>query len=326
MPLPVPNLDDRSFDQLAAEARALIPILYPSWTNHNPTDPGIVLIELLAYLTEMLLFQVDQIPPANTLKFLGLLNGPGWTPPPDGDLGAAIRQTIRDLREPYRAVTPGDYEYLALHAWPQSEAAAQLGNEAAIRRVRCVPRRNFSEDDPALRSAPAPAHVSLVVMPEPGSEEDYPEPSPSLTTALWSFFEPRRLLTVRHHVVGPEYVPVGIGANLALHEDAPAGDALREAREVLVSFFDPLRGGQDEKGWPFGRDVYASEAYAILERVSLVDYVEDVRLAGPTPIRSEEGQVIGIRLDAHQLVRLQRLDLVAYDVYGRTYQEPAVVP
>ena len=48
--------------------QALIPALQPAWTNYNPSDPGIVLIELLAWLTEMLIFQVNEIPAANTEK------------------------------------------------------------------------------------------------------------------------------------------------------------------------------------------------------------------------------------------------------------------
>src|SRR5690349_4133941 len=53
MPLPLPNLDDRSYTDLVEEARRLIPTYAPEWTNHNPSDPGIMLIELFAYLTEM---------------------------------------------------------------------------------------------------------------------------------------------------------------------------------------------------------------------------------------------------------------------------------
>ena len=56
MPLPLPNLDDRTYADLIEEARALIPGLdrggpddQPSWTNHNPSDPGITLIELFAW-------------------------------------------------------------------------------------------------------------------------------------------------------------------------------------------------------------------------------------------------------------------------------------
>jgi hypothetical protein len=320
MPIPLPNLDDRTYAELTAEAQALIPSLHPAWTNHNPSDPGIVLVEMLAWLTEMLLFQVNEIPAASTAKFLKLLNGPQWTRPDDLILDAAIGQTMRDLRERYRAVTPDDYEYLALHAWLQSEAARNMGSAAIVRRVRCVPRRNLEAADPSVRGAPAPAHVSLVVVPEPAPGENYPQPTDALRAGLSSFFAPRRTLTTRHHVVGPTYVEVGIAANLALHADAPPADALDGARRALAAFFDPLAGGPDRRGWPFGRDVYASEVYAVLEQVRLVNYVEDVRLSGPNPVKARDGSVAGVKLDAHELVKLQLPTLVAYDVYGKQYQ------
>ncbi|MGH3943140.1 MAG: hypothetical protein ACRDTG_31860 [Pseudonocardiaceae bacterium] len=319
MPIPLPNLDDRTFADLTEEARALLPVLCPEWTDHNPSDPGIVLVELLAWLTEMLLFSVNQIPAANTHKFLGLLNGPLWSPPADGDLDKAIRQTMRDLHERYRAVTPEDYEYLIRQTWPRSPEAAGL---AALARVRCIPGRDLTAADPSI---PAPAHVSVVVMPdvrltESGSAQDpYPRPTEELTTALYRFLAPRRILTTRHHVVGPSYVDVGIAANLALHEDAPPSDALEQARNLLAAFFDPLHGGAAGDGWPFGQSVYVSEIYAVLERADLIDYVEGVRLTGPNPISDSDGQLVGIELDVHQLVRLARLDLMGYDSYGRTH-------
>ena len=41
MALPVPNLDDRSFQDLVNEARRRIPIYCPEWTDHNLSDQGI---------------------------------------------------------------------------------------------------------------------------------------------------------------------------------------------------------------------------------------------------------------------------------------------
>ena len=70
MPLTLPNLDDRSYADLLAEARALIPALAPGWTDHNPADPGITLVELFAWLTEMLLYRLNQVTDENRLAFL----------------------------------------------------------------------------------------------------------------------------------------------------------------------------------------------------------------------------------------------------------------
>ena len=120
MNLPLPNLDDHSYDDLVQEAIALIPLEYPEWTDHNPTDTGIILIELFAWLTEMTLYQVNQVPDQNYASFLSLLKGEKWNLPNDSaeeeqkQLQLEIRRTLLELRETYRAVTIEDYEKLIL--------------------------------------------------------------------------------------------------------------------------------------------------------------------------------------------------------------------
>ena len=47
-----PDLADTDFDQLVQLARALLPKYAPLWTDHNLHDPGIMLIELLAFIAE----------------------------------------------------------------------------------------------------------------------------------------------------------------------------------------------------------------------------------------------------------------------------------
>lgn len=76
MPLPSPILDDRSYQQLRDELVRRIPVYAPEWTDHNPSDPGITLIELFAFLGENLLFRFNQLPEATKLSFLRLLQLP----------------------------------------------------------------------------------------------------------------------------------------------------------------------------------------------------------------------------------------------------------
>jgi hypothetical protein len=71
--IPAPNLDDRSFEDIVQEAIALIPKYCPEWTNHNPTDPGITLIELFAWMTEMVLYRLNKVTDKNYLAFLDLM-------------------------------------------------------------------------------------------------------------------------------------------------------------------------------------------------------------------------------------------------------------
>jgi len=61
MPLPKPTLDNRTWEQLVAEGRGLIPRLAPQWTDHNASDPGITLIELFAWLTEQNIYRFDRL-------------------------------------------------------------------------------------------------------------------------------------------------------------------------------------------------------------------------------------------------------------------------
>lgn len=73
MPLTAPNLDDRRYDDLVAEARSLIPRYLPEWTNHNDSDPGITLLQLFAWFTDLLVYRLNQVPELNFIKFLQML-------------------------------------------------------------------------------------------------------------------------------------------------------------------------------------------------------------------------------------------------------------
>jgi predicted phage baseplate assembly protein len=73
MPLEAPLLDTRTFDDLVAEARRRIPRYSPQWTDFNESDPGITLVQLFAWLTELMLYQMNQVPERNYIKFLQLL-------------------------------------------------------------------------------------------------------------------------------------------------------------------------------------------------------------------------------------------------------------
>ncbi len=76
MPLPQPNLDDRTYQQLVEEAISAIPQLAPRWTDHNAHDPGITLIELFAWLAEMQQYYLNRERSESVLKFLKLLGSP----------------------------------------------------------------------------------------------------------------------------------------------------------------------------------------------------------------------------------------------------------
>src|SRR5207237_460370 len=137
-------------------------------------------------------------------------------------------------------------------------------------------------------------HMSLVIVPGE-TQTAQPQPSDALRAAIAQWLDARRLLGTRVHIVGPRYVSVTITATLTLRSDyAPA--KLREeqpflrdsdiiavvgdqARMALQRHFHLFTGGLDQQGWPFGRAVYRSEVYQLLDQLEAVDYVDAVVMA-----------------------------------------------
>ena len=114
MPLDVPNLDDRTYADLVKEAVAMLPRYAPGWTNHNPSDPGITLIELLAYFTELFIYRLNRVTKETKIQFLLLLNGyesnikDRFSAASMNEVDAALERAVLALRQPQRAVTSQD--------------------------------------------------------------------------------------------------------------------------------------------------------------------------------------------------------------------------
>ncbi len=70
MTLAIPQLDDRQFQDLVDEAKKRIPYYCKEWTDHNVSDPGVTLIELFAWMTDILLYRLNQVPDLHYIKFL----------------------------------------------------------------------------------------------------------------------------------------------------------------------------------------------------------------------------------------------------------------
>src|SRR5919199_37905 len=73
MALPAPNLDDRRFQDLVDDAKRMVQRHCPEWTDHNVSDPGVTLIETFAFMTDQLLFRLNQVPDRMYVKFLEMI-------------------------------------------------------------------------------------------------------------------------------------------------------------------------------------------------------------------------------------------------------------
>jgi predicted phage baseplate assembly protein len=190
------------------------------------------------------------------------------------------------LRTLHRAVVPRDYEQLAREVAP----------EAA--RVHCV--RAGEQESEGLR---------LLVVPGGHSDEqgrvgfDQLKPGQETLTAITDHLNERRPVGSRLLVQPPLYQGLTIVASLQSVRGA-ALERLREAAlTALYTYFNPLIGGPEGQGWPFGRPVQSGEVFAVLQRVAGVDLVEDIRLFPADPLTGERAEPVSrIELDAHALV------------------------
>jgi predicted phage baseplate assembly protein len=73
MPLAAPKLDDRHFQDIVDEAKKRIPYYIEEWTDHNVSDPGVTLIELFAWMTDTILYRLNQVPDLHYVKFMEML-------------------------------------------------------------------------------------------------------------------------------------------------------------------------------------------------------------------------------------------------------------
>lgn len=73
MPIQLPAIDDRDHAALVRDTLALAAVHAPEWTHTGPSDPGVTLVELFAFMAESLLYRANLIPERNRLKFLQLL-------------------------------------------------------------------------------------------------------------------------------------------------------------------------------------------------------------------------------------------------------------
>jgi hypothetical protein len=266
VPIALPNLDDVTWKDLTDEARSLIPAWAPDWTNHNPSDPGITLVELFAYTAETLIYRVNRVGDPNIREFLKLVNGP--TSKITGNVWDRVRTTVQEISEIHRAVTAPDFENLTFAA----NKHLRLANDEVVKRVKCLPEHNLEDESLAARSWSAAGHVTVVVL-----SSLQTQPTPELLRRVRHALEPARLLGTRVHVVGPRYVSLAVRLTLVRKRNTTAETLRMRVVRVLENFFDPLTGGFDNKGWPFGGHVYVSEVYQILNDIPGVDYVKRSR-------------------------------------------------
>lgn len=211
----------------------------------------------------------------------------------------------RDLRTRDRAVTAEDFAHLALKT-----------PGVALHRAFALARTRLGDDGTTLERD-AGGSVTVVVLPD-NADQETPQPSEAQIREVCDHLNRRRLVTTELWVTGPRYIRVeALEATLRTSEDADLREVEDGAYDGLLTFFHPLWGGEDGKGWPFGTDIYLGNVYDRLLAVGGVRRVVslDIRLEGAPERTHPDALPVP---DGH-LVHLPRavIDLnVGYDTRG----------
>ncbi|MGP3751157.1 putative baseplate assembly protein [Streptomyces sp. IBSNAI001] len=175
------------------------------------------------------------------------------------------------LRMQERAVTTRDYEIIAGQAAP------------SVRRVRCLP------------AAEGAGAVRVLVVPDAVADEGDDRlrfeqliPSDQVLRTITASLDERRLIGTRLVVEPPVYQGVTVVARLAA---APADtDRVRDAAlAALFHHLNPLVGGPDGTGWPFGRPVQYGDVFGVLQRATGNALIEEILLFPADPITGRRG-------------------------------------
>ncbi|WEV24284.1 putative baseplate assembly protein [Streptomyces sp. 71268] len=175
------------------------------------------------------------------------------------------------LRTQGRAVTAEDHEIIARQAAP------------SLRRVRCLP------------AADSPGAVRVLLVPDAVADEgdrlrfEQLIPSDQVLASVTRALDERRLIGTRLVVEPPVYQGVTVVARLSARAGEEPDQVRDAALAALFRYLNPLRGGPEGGGWPFGRPVQYGEVFGVLQGAVGDALVEEIRMFAADPITGRRG-------------------------------------
>jgi len=227
---------------------------------------------------------------ANSPHNQALLSGPGWTgvnqqiasiSNAKAAINGAAAETISHatgraitlVESTGRAVTLADYEKLAAQT-------------PGTRIARVTAFANLHPDFPCFQ---APGMVTVIILPY--LPAGHPTPCARLKQTASRYLQRRRVIGARVEVVGPTYLEVAVNATVQAAAKVSKTALQQRIVDALNQYLDPLVGGPDGTGWPFGRDVYHAEIMQVIDRVAGVDHIVSLELLAGGDCQPQCGNV-----------------------------------
>ena len=295
MTIQLPNLDTKTYNDILDEMITSIPKYTDKWTNHNPSDPGITILEMLSWIEETTLYRINRIPDESYLNFLRLVAGASGVDEVDRllrdpDLCRSHRRlleflkeveegdkksiaeiktaALRFLKSRYRAVTGDDFRRLAI------EATDKIG-----RAIVCGSQGKGKEK------------VEIVIV--SGTGDDYEE----LIPVVREYLNPRKLIGTVIEVKKPVYTDVALYISAVCYQYATPERVEENIKTRILQHLDPFAGGDAKEGWPYGRPLTVYEIAQIVEETDGVRQSESVTFDRELKIKEIDGLINVVSID-----------------------------
>ncbi len=168
------------------------------------------------------------------------------------DVSSVLKRGPWDLRHQKRAVTLEDFERLALSV------------SSNIAKTKCM---NID------------GKLKIFIIPDEKNAK--PSPNLMLLTQVGNYIKENCINSIptnRIEVLKPIYKEISITIDIVpqnIHDTIYLEETVND---VLSNYFHPLTGGENNTGWEFGRWVYLSDIYALLEKINGVDYIAHLEI------------------------------------------------
>ena len=178
------------------------------------------------------------------------------------------RRISERLRHKNRAITLWDYEHLILQKFPE------------IYKVKCL-------NHTSKKSFTAAGHVTLVVVPDTVNKNVFdiyqPRVSKATLNSIQAYINSLNSLHVDAEVINPNYEPVSVGLEVKFYEGLDEHFYEEKLKTDITKFLSPW-AFDDTKEVTFGVMLHKSVLIDYIEKLSYVDYLQNVTMNGDAAI------------------------------------------
>lgn len=185
-------------------------------------------------------------------------------------LERAVLRAPQMLRSHDRAVTAADFE-----------ALTKKGSGGAIARALTLPMSaNQTAGSVSVCVVPQ-ANTDLINLGRGIAPENFNLNS-ALRDRVLHYLDERRLLGVQVQLEQPNYVGVSVQAEVTLEpaykNPSAQAEIIQKLKVALYRYLNPLTGGPEMTGWPFGRPLYPSDIMVLLQQIAGIQYLGAILL------------------------------------------------